>query len=53
MVKTKLKELDLSFYERRLDAIGALLDREIQTILIHLAYEKLLPSLPVSFGLNR
>ena len=38
-MKDKLSEFDLSFYERRLDALGALLDREIQAILVHLAHE--------------
>ena len=38
-MKNKLSEFDLSFYERRLDALGALLDREIHKILVHMAHE--------------
>jgi len=34
-----LEQSNLSIYERRLDALGALLDREIHAILVHVAHE--------------
>jgi hypothetical protein len=37
-VKDYLEQSNLSIYERRLDALGALLDREINAILVHLAH---------------
>jgi hypothetical protein len=38
-MKNHLQEVHLSAYERRLEALGAMLDREIHTILLHLAHE--------------
>ena len=38
-MKNHLQEAHLAAYERRLEALGAMLDREIHTILLHLAHE--------------
>jgi len=38
-MKYYLEQSNLSIYERRLDALGALLDREIHAILVHVAHE--------------
>jgi hypothetical protein len=38
-MKYYLEQANLSIYERRLDALGALLDREIHAILVHVAHE--------------
>jgi len=38
-MKNHLQEVHLSAYERRLEALGAMLDREIHTILLNLAHE--------------
>lgn len=44
----KLDEENLEIYERRLDALGELLDREINTILLHVAQE--IPMAPGTVG---
>ena len=41
-----LQEVHLLAYERRLEALGAMLDREIHTILLHLAHE--IPLVPAA-----
>ena len=38
-MKNHLQEVHLSAYERRLEALGAMLEREIHTILLQLAHE--------------
>jgi len=38
-MKNHLREVYLSAYERRLEELSAMLDREIHTILLHLAHE--------------
>ena len=45
-MKNHFEEAHLSAYERRLEALGAMLDREIHTILLHLAHE--LPLTPAA-----
>lgn len=45
-MKNHFQEAHLSAYERRLEALGALLDREIHTILLHLAHE--MPLVPAA-----
>jgi len=53
-MKNHLQEVYLSEYERRLEALGAMLDREIHTIPLHLAHElPLSPATPAKSVVQR